>query len=859
LVLCFAAVAIWTSDILDDEFHDETASHQLEAVLKEEQDMPMSSSSGFLRRLSLPGNAQLAKEMVAKSRQKKVQDTLVPVRVLSSGFTSLHEAAEDGDVSEVKALLANGAEVNAKTKYYGYTPLHAAALLGHVNVVKLLLSKGAEVNAKITYGWTPLQLAAKYGHVDVVKLLLSKGAEVDAKDKYGYTPLHEAANNGHVDVVKLLLSKGAEVHAKDKYGYTPLHEAANNGHVDVVKLLLSKGAEVDAKDKYGYTPLHEAAYYGQVNVVKVLLSKGAEVNAKTNSGRTPLQLADKYGYLDVVKVLLSKGAEVNAKNKDGETPLHVAALKGHLDVVQALKSQQVIKLAQRAEKWKESSEVLWMLTDTLQERCLPEVAKWAVDHSYAIDDFPGDAVLARSCVLQYMSFEARERLALRSKWSYVCPGAGVAIAAVSVYIVEPLTLHHFGSLDASHHEERNAFYHGAHLLVARATIKWYWPKLAFRFLEAIAIIAFFMGFAMVELWWALWLPFVGLLFLLPGITLYGTKELIRAPVKCIASMNVEGGYMLSFLRLLVIFGAYKSVEATTGWRRGETIGWMQMFVNPLYEGLQNKINFMWPEATLAPFLGFRSSISWVKDLIKVLAQKSAFNISELGKLFLFLSLAVYACSLLVREKQHQGCKVKGDIPDINYVSNAQKLAQSPTDKVPELIEEIKQEEPALQVRQMGTWSLIKMLMPVALDVLLDVNTIRTLILSSNLRFACALTFVVARSTFREWNNFYGLKEAVRESYKRGMLHQQLIDLLEEEKGAEAFFSLSITSYSYAFCVQTADQAVVQWVSILFAAYGIAEFLVQKMEFPTTEFPTTQKVNSFVIVPSEESQKEKGDA
>ena len=59
-----------------------------------------------------------------------------------------------------------------------------------------------------------------------------------------------------------------------------------------------------------------------------------------------------------------------------------------------------------------------------------------------------------------------------------------------------------------------------------------------------------------------------------------------------------------------------------------------------------------------------------------------------------------------------------------------------------------------------------------------------------------------------------------------------IDLLEEEKGAEAFFSLSITSYSYAFCVQTADQAVVQWVSILFAAYGIAEFLVQKMEpFP----------------------------
>ena len=30
------------------------------------------------------------------------------------------------------------------------------------------------------------------------------------------------------------------------------------------------------------------------------------------------------------------------------------------------------------------------------------------------------------------------------------------------------------------------------------------------------------------------------------------------------------------------------------------------------------------------------------------------------------------------------------------------------------------------------------------------------------------------------------------------------------------------------------------------------------EFPTTEFPATEKVNSFVIVPSEEIQKEKGD-
>ena len=56
-----------------------------------------------------------------------------------------------------------------------------------------------------------------------------------------------------------------------------------------------------------------------------------------------------------------------------------------------------------------------------------------------------------------------------------------------------------------------------------------------------------------------------------------------------------------------------------------------------------------------------------------------------------------------------------------------------------------------------------------------------------------------------------------------------INVLDEEKGAEAFFSLAITSYSYAFCVQTVDQALMQWGSIITSAFGVAEFLVEKME------------------------------
>ena len=528
----------------------------------------------FLNVTKLRGNAQLTNEMVVKSGEKNGEEPPLPVRVLRSGDTPLHSAAEDGDVSEVKVLLAKGAEVDAKNNL-GSTPLHEAARKGHLDVVKKLLAKGAEVNAKTNVGDTPLQSAAFNGHLDVVNELLAKGAEVDAKNENGYTPftpLHWAAIKGHLDVVKELLANGAEVDAKNKYGNTPLHYAAEYGHLDVVKVLLAKGAEVDAKNNLGSTPLHEAARKGHLDVVKELLAKGTEVNAKDKDGSTPLHWAAENGHLDVVKELLAKGAEVDAKGgyfgwtplhsaaqkghvdvvkellakgaevdaktKDGSTcwikcgwtPLHYAADNGHLDVVQAL-VQQVIKLAEHAKKSKESSEAPKIVTDALQARCLPEVAQWAVNHSYAIDDFPGDASMARSCVLEYMSFEARARLAAESWWSYVFPGAGAAIAAVSVFMVEPLILRHFGSVDAPGHEEGHKFYHGAHLLVARAIIKCYWPKMAFRFVEVMSIIGFFMGFAMVELWWVWWLPFVGLLFLLPGIKLYGSKELIRAPVK----------------------------------------------------------------------------------------------------------------------------------------------------------------------------------------------------------------------------------------------------------------------------------------------------------------------------------------
>jgi uncharacterized protein len=49
--------------------------------------------------------------------------------------------------------------------------MHLAAGMGHKDVTELLLANKAEVNAKSDIGWTPLHEAAVFQHKDLVELL----------------------------------------------------------------------------------------------------------------------------------------------------------------------------------------------------------------------------------------------------------------------------------------------------------------------------------------------------------------------------------------------------------------------------------------------------------------------------------------------------------------------------------------------------------------------------------------------------------------------------------------------------------------------------------------------------------------
>lgn len=164
-------------------------------------------------------------------------------------WSPLHLAAVAGRESDVAALLASGAEVDARDAL-GCTPLMMAAFADAESVVRLLLAAGADAEARssvIGYWyeqWTPLLLAASQGSSAAVRELLVLGAQVDGRGGYDQTPLMLACKYGHVETARILLEAGADPNARDNQdnvSCTPLLHAYGNAEIEA--LLVQYGAK----------------------------------------------------------------------------------------------------------------------------------------------------------------------------------------------------------------------------------------------------------------------------------------------------------------------------------------------------------------------------------------------------------------------------------------------------------------------------------------------------------------------------------------------------------------------------------------------------------------------------------------
>ena len=216
---------------------------------------------------------------------KPLAVVLVLVFVAPAGFGDvsgildrrLVDAAAGGDLGTVEALIAAGADSNARTD--GYPALQLAVREGTVEIVEALLAAGADVNA---FGeWVPgccqdrdtaLHQAVRYWDVcvdrdfgycseraEVIQVLLAAGADVDARQEFGgWTPLHAATNEGAWNEVSemllMLLDAGADPNARTVDGRTSLHLAVENISSAAIAVLLDAGADPKARDQDGRTP-----------------------------------------------------------------------------------------------------------------------------------------------------------------------------------------------------------------------------------------------------------------------------------------------------------------------------------------------------------------------------------------------------------------------------------------------------------------------------------------------------------------------------------------------------------------------------------------------------------------------------
>lgn len=256
-------------------------------------------------RLAMFRSDALATTIVTGQDGRSCQYSIGGVKVIDGGISAhdlegskAYRSAIVGAIAENIASNPPDAKVKAALDRFRTSGLLKAAEDGDVDDVRVLLARGADVNAIDQYGETALMRAVHGDHAEVVSALLAKSAEVNARNKqfYDWTALHYAANSKKADVTRILLDGGAEVNAKDNKGETALMLAAddeNPAAVDTVRALLAKGADVNAKEGDGETALIMTTFHGNVEVARALIEKGADVNARMDNGITALYFAER--------------------------------------------------------------------------------------------------------------------------------------------------------------------------------------------------------------------------------------------------------------------------------------------------------------------------------------------------------------------------------------------------------------------------------------------------------------------------------------------------------------------------------------------------------------------------------------
>ena len=231
-----------------------------------------------------------------------------PARLLLAAGANIDDTAADGTSALTLAvssgqgplaafLIEKGAELNAAGA--GYTALHAAVMRKDLTLVKALIAHGANLNARLTKGTparrgnrdfafektlvgaTPFLLAAKLAELDLMRALAAGGADMTLGLPDGTTPL-------------IIATTGEQVRTNDTVTVVPGQKVDREPErlsLEAIKVAVELGADVNAANSGGDTALHVAALKRFNSVIQFLAERGAHLEAKNTRRATPLAVA----------------------------------------------------------------------------------------------------------------------------------------------------------------------------------------------------------------------------------------------------------------------------------------------------------------------------------------------------------------------------------------------------------------------------------------------------------------------------------------------------------------------------------------------------------------------------------------
>ncbi|KIQ37164.1 ankyrin [Variovorax paradoxus] len=190
-----------------------------------------------------------------------------------------------------------------------YEGLHKAAWHGDLPKLKALVAAGANLDARDGKGRTPLHVATYARQREAIKLLAKAGANIDLLEDDRYDAVTIASVADDAATLALLLSLDARPgQVTSRYDGTALIAAAHLGHDEVVRRLIAAGAPLDHVNNLHWTAVIESIVLGEggprhQRTLAALLDAGASVKLTDRQGNTPLQLAKARGYGAMVKLL----------------------------------------------------------------------------------------------------------------------------------------------------------------------------------------------------------------------------------------------------------------------------------------------------------------------------------------------------------------------------------------------------------------------------------------------------------------------------------------------------------------------------------------------------------------------------